>query len=264
MKIGVMQYDVKHDKNQNIDKLKTFLMNNKCDIVLLPELSMCGYLFSSRDELLSISESVPSGSTTNEIISLSQKYGCMIIFGLAEKENDKIFNTAVIVNKGEYIGKYRKIHLSNYEKRLFDKGEENKVFEIENYRIGIQICFDLWFPEMSREQRNMRADIFLVLANFGGETTYEISKTRAIENLTPLVLCNRVGIENLTNFDAEFLGKSVVIDNNGHEVIKAKEKEEDNFICNINILRKNENIICSDFDEEINFHYHKKIYFNEK
>lgn len=124
------------------------------------------------------------------MIILSKEYSCTIVFGLAEKENGKIYNTAVIVSKGKYIGKYRKIHLTDFEKKLFDRGTENLVFEVAGIKIGVQICFDLWFPEVSREQLRMGADILCVLANFGGETTYHISKIRALENLTPLILCN--------------------------------------------------------------------------
>lgn len=255
MRVGVMQFDVAHDSDQNLNRLEFYLQQHPCDIAVLPELSMCGYLFASRKELQSCAEMVPSGRSTQRILALSQQYSCTVIFGLAEKDGDRIFNTAVVVSKGRYIGKYRKIHLSDFEKKLFDRGIKNEIFEVDGMKIGIQICFDLWFPEISREQLRMGADFFCVLANFGGETTYHISRIRAIENLTPLALCNRIGSESIPKLDAEFLGKSTVIHGSGQQLYLAPEKEEDFGLCDMEIAKINANVICGDFDKEISFHY---------
>lgn len=255
MRVGLFQYDVMHNANQNFTYLENHLLQRKGDIIILPELSMCGYLFGNRKELLSCAETVPSGISTQNMLALSKEYSCTIIFGLAEREHEKVFNTAVIVSKGSYIGKYRKIHLSDFEKRLFDRGNENLVFEVDGVKIGIQICFDLWFPEVSREQLRMGADLLCVLANFGGDTTYHISKIRAIENLTPLVLCNRIGVESIPEMDAEFLGKSTAINASGQRIYIAPEKYEELGLCDIDVVKTKSNVICSNFDSEIAFHY---------
>lgn len=255
MQVGLLQYDVMHDAKQNLNCLKNYLLQHKVDLVILPELSMCGYLFENRKELLSCAEAVPSGISTQNMLALSKQHSCTIIFGMAEKEHENVFNTAVIVSKGKYIGKYRKIHLSDFEKKVFDRGNENLVFEVDGVKIGIQICFDLWFPEVSREQLRMGADLLCVLANFGGDTTYHISKIRAIENLTPLVLCNRVGVESISEMDAEFLGKSTAINASGQRVYIAPEKYEDFGLCDIDVVKTKSNVICSNFDSEIAFHY---------
>lgn len=255
MKIGYLQYDVAHNTQKNINIIKRYLEQNKCDIFVLPELSLCGYLFKNREALLSQAENVPYGPLTQTMIALSKEYCCTIIFGLAEKDNDKIYNTAVIVNKGFYVGKYRKIHLSDYEKSLFQRGNHNAVFALDGVKIGVQICFDLWFPEVSREQIRMGADILFVLANFGGETTYHISKIRAIENLTPLVLCNRIGVESIPDMDAYFLGKSCVIDASGQKLCSSPARIESFGSCILDIPGKRSNVICSDFDSEISLHY---------
>lgn len=257
MQIGLLQYDVAHDLNRNLNCVKSYLQKLKCDcdIVVLPELSMCGYLFESYRELLSCAETVPSGISTQTMLALSKQYSCTFIFGLAEREHEKVFNTAVIVSKGRYIGKYRKIHLSDYEKKLFARGNENLPFEVDGLKIGVQICFDLWFPEVSREQIRMGADILCVLANFGGDTTYHISKIRAIENQTPLVLCNRIGVEAIPGMDAEFLGKSTAVAASGQRIYIAPPQNEDFGLCDVDVVKIKSNVICSDFDSEIAFHY---------
>ena len=255
MRVGYIQYDVKRDSTENIKQIESKMQKLNADLVALPELCMHGYLFENKKELQMIAEAVPTGESVIAMQNLSEKYGNTIIFGIAEKENNKIYNTAVIVNKGKYVGKYRKIHLSDFEKRLFDRGDENQVFEIDGLKIGVQICFDLWFPEVSREQIRKGADILCVLANFGGETSYHIAKIRAIENLTPLVLCNRVGSEKTSEMDADFLGKSSVIDRDGTRIITASAGIEDAGACKININKSRANVICANFDEEIALHY---------
>ena len=255
MKTGILQFDVTHNPSENIKLLKSYLGKNRCELVLLPELSMCGYLFQSRNQLMDISESVPKGPSTRAMLRLSAEHSCTIVFGLAEKESQNIYNTAVIVSKGRYIGRYRKIHLSDFEKKLFDRGKENPVFDVDGMKIGVQICFDLWFPEISREQIRNGADILLVPANFGGRTTYHISKIRAIENLTPLVLCNRTGHESIPGMNADFLGKSSAVDSRGNRICTLSEGREDFRVCDISLCKKKSNVICSDFEKEIKLHY---------
>lgn len=255
MQVSYWQYDVLHDADRNFARLESQLKEHQCELLILPELSICGYLFESRAALFSCAEEVPAGRSTQRMLDLSRRYACTILFGLAEREGEKVFNTAAVVSKGRYLGKYRKIHLSDFEKKLFDRGRENRVFEVDGVKLGVQICFDLWFPELSREQLRMGAQIFCVLANFGGETTYHIARLRAVENLTPLVLCNRVGVEKIPGMDADFLGKSGVIDAAGRRVCTAPEGEDAFCGCEIDPAKTRSNVICSNFEEEMAFHY---------
>lgn len=367
MQAAIFQYDVVHDAMQNISKVQAALKHNHCDLLLLPELSMCGYLFPSRQELFNCSEVVPDGISTQHMLQISYEHQCTIVFGLAEREsfkisldaelnaaldvaldaakdlpspteitehqpskeetehpsltektehpsqtehqaqlencklqlehsntqkdgnqphnqlqhlsqnkttqnrcnsaqaayqshgeNYRIYNTAVVVSKGRYIGKYRKIHLSDFEKTLFDIGSANPVFKVDGITLGVQICFDLWFPEVSREQLCQGADLLCVLANFGGPTTYHISKIRAIENLTTLIMCNRVGSEQLPKLNADFLGKSSIINAAGKRLWTAVEHQEDWGSCEIECTKTRANVICSDFMSEIMLHKSSK------
>lgn len=254
-KVGFLQFDVCHDMEKNLDTLTHCLEQNPCDLLVLPELSMCGYLFESREVLQSFAQQVPEGTATQRILALSKQYSCGILFGLAEKENDLIFNTAVFVSNGNYIGKYRKIHLSDFEKKLFDRGWENGIFCVDGCKIGVQICFDLWFPELSREQIRMGADLLCVLANFGGETTHQIAHVRFIENVTPVLLCNRIGAESIPGMDAQFLGKSAVIGAFGESLCQAPAKAAYFGAYELTLPVKKANVICGDFLQEMKLHY---------
>lgn len=255
MQVGFFQYDVSHVLSENLDRLTYCLEQNPCDLLLFPELSLCGYLFEDRRQLAACAQEVPAGPAVRAVAELSGRYGRTVVFGLAEKEGDRIYNTAVIVSKGRYIGKYRKIHLSDFEKKYFDPGQGNAVFTVDGVRIGVQICFDLWFPEVSRRQIRQGADLLLALANFGGETTCHIARVRAIENLTPLVLCNRVGRETIPGMDAEFLGKSAIINAAGQYLVAAPAGTESTGFADLTFTGRRANVICSDFDREIAFHY---------
>ena len=254
MKAGYLQYDVSRDRETNLRLIEATLPSMRCDLVVLPELCLCGYLFSDRKALASIAEGVPGGLSTQKMLSLSKRRDCALVFGLAEEDNGKIYNTAVVVDRGRFIGRYRKIHLTDYEKRFFDRGTQNEVFALRGYRLGVQICFDLWFPEISREQLRQGADLFCALANFGGETTSGIARTRAIENLTPLILCNRVGSEKEPGIDADFRGDSAIIGPDGTVLSQGKTHVPDHGAATIEIACEKANAICSDFQSEIALH----------
>lgn len=254
MKCGYIQFNVSHCKEENFRYIQQAMKNFHGDLAVLPELCMCGYLFPDRDSLLDITEEVPLGPATRAMAELSKVCGCVIVFGLAEKEEHSVYNTAVVVGSGKYLGKYRKVHLSDFEKKFFERGERNTVIDTGAFKIGVQICFDLWFPEISREQIKQGARVLCAPANFGGETTGKIAQVRAVENQTPLILCNRVGTERLPGIDAYFAGKSRILDQSGECVGVSRQDAETMETGDLEIGGKRSNIICGDFDAEINIH----------
>ncbi|MCZ9890984.1 carbon-nitrogen hydrolase family protein [Brachyspira hyodysenteriae] len=261
MIISAFEFDIQKDKYKNLEIINDYLKNikEKSDLVILPELSSNGYLFENRDELKNTSENIKDGIFINNLSEISKKYDTSIIAGFAEKYKDKIYNSAVIIERGNIKGIYRKIHLSDFEKRFFDYGDINNadlIFNINGINISVQICFDLWFNEISRMQILNGSNLICVLANFGSNTTFEIARIRAIENLTPIVLCNRIGIEKNSIMEASFIGKSFVCDEAGKLLTNIKENQNNKIItAEIEIKNKRQNVICSDFIEEIKRHY---------
>ena len=254
MNVSFLQFDVQHDRQKNFDRIESYLPQCRDALVVLPELSLCGYLFEDQNALLRAAEEVPNGPSTQKMQALSKQYDCTLVFGLAEKTPAGIYNTAVVVSRGQYLGKYQKIHLSDFEKQFFLPGSANGVIETDGHTLGIQICFDLWFPEIAREQVRLGADILCVLANFGGETTRSIAVIRAIENLTPLVLCNRIGTEETPAMNADFLGKSCLLDAQGQNLHPNDSSEEAFARCTIPDHPIRKNVICGDFESEMARH----------
>jgi predicted amidohydrolase len=258
LKIGFYQMDVAWgDKQANISKIERAISKVDLDLLVLPELFNVGYLFESREQLFSLAEGVPDGETTLALLQLSQAKQCSIVGGIAEKEHSQIFNTAILVKPDGRIERYRKIHLSRYEKQLFNSCNEIGLFDLNGIKIGVQICFDAWFPEISRQQMLQGADLLCLCANFGGASTPQIVKARAMENMIYTVMCNRVGAEKNQSIDAEFLGKSVILDASGKVLNVEVEKVESLQVSEIfpERSRQKSNAMCENLLEEVKIHY---------
>lgn len=84
--------------------------------------------------------------------------------GLIEAEAGRLFNTAVVIERGRVIGRYRKAHLLDGEK-IFDAGNESPVFQIAGLRFGINICYDTNFPEAARHIADAGGSLIVCPAN---------------------------------------------------------------------------------------------------
>ncbi len=250
------QQVLRKNKAENLKKIVKVLKQAVVDILVLPELCTTGYLYESKAEALAYAEAIPGGPTTNSLIEIAKTYSCAIVAGVAEEENGELFNSVVVVDRNGYVGKYRKIHLTRYEKKFFSRGHERPVFNVAGIRLGVQVCYDLWFPEMSRELVLQGADLLCVLANFGAATTQEIARVRALENRTALVLCNRIGFEQEADMDAEFIGKSLIVNPDGQMLAEGEEQKEIAKVVDleINRARFKESLLCDDLLEEIKLH----------
>ncbi len=129
------------------------------ELLLFPELQIVGHCTPNTWEL---SESIPDGSCTQQIVEYARKYNCYISVGLSEKENDIVFNSQILVGPQGYIGKQRKIHLSRDEVLHYKGGREIPVFDIGKCKIGTIICYDNQFPELARILALRGADILLM------------------------------------------------------------------------------------------------------
>lgn len=90
--------------------------------------------------------------------------GLMIVMGMIESEGEDLFNTAVVIQKGDVIGRYRKAHLLKGE-RFFQPGTETPVFTVDGLRFGINICYDTGFPEAAHKVALAGASLLVCCAN---------------------------------------------------------------------------------------------------
>ena len=146
----------------------------KPDIVALPETFVTqGVDYASPDE---VAEPVP-GPTVDMVAEYAREHGCYIICPLIGVHGDKYMNDAVLIDRqGEVVGIYAKIH-PVVQGSAFDSlelgvtpGSEVPVFETDFGRIGIQICFDVMYPEPWAELKAKGAEmVFWCSAYDGGK-----------------------------------------------------------------------------------------------
>jgi predicted amidohydrolase len=98
------------------------------------------------------------------VLNRFPKTGPAIVMGLIEVEQGRLFNTAIVVNRGAVIGRYRKVNLIRGE-RIFSAGSDYRVFEFVGLRFGINICYDTNFPAAARKVADLGASLIVCPAN---------------------------------------------------------------------------------------------------
>jgi len=216
VKVAVYQFEPQRgDKSVNLKNIADTISGYPdVNLWILPELATTGYLFDSLGVLRSQAEQIPEGITCKFVQSITRKLNCALILGLAEKQGDNVFNSAVVYDRGNYLGSYRKIHLFDQEKRLFTAGtQEPSVFLVHGARVGIMICFDWFFPETARMLVLKGAQLIAHPANLVLPYCPEAMITRSIENRVFTVTANRTGVERLEDGTVlTFIGNSQIID----------------------------------------------------
>jgi predicted amidohydrolase len=232
-KIALAQISCRReDKKANLQKIEEYAKKAKkqnAELVVFPELSLTGY--TVRDEIYELAEKIP-GPSTSIIEKLAKEIGIHVIFGmpeLSEKTEATVYNSAVLVGPEGFIGKYRKMYLPTHsvfeEKRYFRPGYEVGAFKTELGKIGLTICYDIFFPEVIRLTRLEGAKLIVCIsASPAIRRTYfeTLTTARAIENAAFLAYVNLVGLED----GLQFWGGSRLIGPNGNIIAKAEYDEE--------------------------------------
>jgi predicted amidohydrolase len=221
------------DKKHNINVMKKNIKRAKekgANLVIFPELSLTGYL--NRDLAYELAEPIP-GSSINSLEEIAKKENIHIVFGMpeqSEKAHAVLYNTAVLLGPDGFVGKYRKMHLPTHsvfeEKRYFRLGYEAPVFETELGKMGLTICYDMFFPEISRLLRLKGSQLIICISASPAVRSrfFEVfTAARALENTVFLAYVNLVGVEN----GLQFWGGSRTIAPDGSILAKAKYDEED-------------------------------------
>ena len=231
----------------NLSKIEPLLSQYTVDLMVLPELFSTGYHFLNQKEALGFSEPIPEGPTTQTLIRICNKNQTSIIAGIAEQDENRSYNSAVVIGPNGYLGKYRKIHLFGTEKNCFDPGNSPlKVFNIGSARVGVMICFDWRFPETARTLALSGADLIAHPSNLVLPHCPQAIITRCLENRVFAVTANRVGTEErISGNPLNFIGQSQVVDPDGNILCRASETKEEIKIAEIDIEKSRNKSITS-------------------
>lgn len=245
--IGLLQGSSTPSSEENLSRtvLKIEAAAQKgAQIVCLGELFRSKYFCQVEDKrYFDLAETIP-GPTTETLSPLARKLGIVLIASIFEKEGSQFYNTAVPIDAdGKVLGKYRKVHipddLKNYygESFYFKKGDLGyPIFKTRYATIGLQVCYDQWFPEGARVLAQAGAEIIFYPTAIGwpdsgkspgNESEYDawltIQRGHAISNGVFVAACNRVGREDHINF----WGSSFACDPMGKLLAKGSSDKEE-------------------------------------
>ena len=229
MLAAVAQIDPKlGEKERNVDACLARMEEAAAlgaSVLVLPECALPGYMFDSGQEAMPFAEEIP-GPSTATLERECARLGLHVVCGLLERDGDALHNAAVLVGPDGLVGTYRKTHLPYLGvDRFVVAGDELPVFETPLGRIGVEICYDLRFPEVTRTLALRGADLVAHPTNFpvaARVQTEVITLARAAENRIYLLTANRVGKERW----GEFCGWSQIVDPYGTRLAEAGETGE--------------------------------------
>lgn len=205
-------------------------------LVVLPELFNTGYQVADQDYVLS--ELVPGGETVVWMERQSKRHQIFLVGALIERStcDGVLYDTSVLTGPDGYLGRYRKVCLWGAESLRFRSGCEYPVFDLGFARLGMQICYEVGFPEGARILTLNGANLLAYSAAFGLRRSYVwelASRARALENGLYVVAANRSGAEGA---ESEFAAKSRIVDPTG-AVLEETEAENGIIVTEIDLDR---------------------------
>ncbi|MBF7083864.1 carbon-nitrogen hydrolase family protein [Desulfallas sp. Bu1-1] len=194
---------------------------NGAQLVVFPECALTGYCFNSKEEAMEYAETIP-GPSVDKIVAAAGELSVYTVIGLLEKDGDELYNTNVLVGPDGLIGMYRKTHVIYLGvDRFVTKGNlPYKVYPTKIGCIGLTICYDMRFPEISRILALQGADIIANSTSLPvGADSHQslLIPTRALENRVYVVAADRVGEERSNRF----IGRSIIVDVGGKPLAEA-------------------------------------------
>jgi len=223
MKIALIQSDLYWEeafKNRNQFETKLKQIDSAVDLAVLPEMFSTGFTMNPKD----FAETM-QGDTVIWMKSIAKQKNCAITGSLIITENNQFYNRMLFVFPSGKIQFYDKRHLFTLagEDKVYTAGIRKQIVEYKDWKICLQVCYDLRFPVFARNVENY--DLLLYVANWPKVriNAWDILlKARAVENLSYTIGVNRVGIDANNH---QYNGHSQVIDFLGNPVLEPQEDE---------------------------------------
>jgi predicted amidohydrolase len=196
-----------------------------CELLVFPECAVSGYMFAERDAALACAEAIP-GPATDALAQACARLRVHCVIGLLERDGDRLRNTAVLIGPDGLIGRYRKSHIAciGVDRFTVPGDDPYEVFDTSIGRIGIQICYDWRFPEITRVLALNGADVIAHPTNSPSqarEIAEFMTRARAAENAVFFLTANRCGAEG----GSTFFGWSQIVDPHGRRLAEAGDAE---------------------------------------
>ena len=267
MKVALIQMSCTPNVELNLQKLAKGIAQaaqRGAELVVLQELHNTPYFCQTENpDLFDLAEPIP-GPSTDFFGTLARQFGIVIVTSLFERRAAGLYhNTAVVIEKdGTIAGKYRKMHIPDdpayYEKFYFTPGDLGfEPIDTSVGRLGVQVCWDQWYPEGARLMALRGADLLIYPTAIGYESSdtpeeqarqreawTTVQRGHAVANGLPVIAVNRTGHEpdpSGQTHGIQFWGSSFVAGPQGEFLFRADIDEEVVAIVDID-LQRSENV----------------------
>ncbi|XP_058839007.1 omega-amidase NIT2-like [Topomyia yanbarensis] len=236
LRIALLQLDGFPTKKEAIanaiNLIRTVVKDKRAQLVVLPE---CWNSTYSTAEFARTAEFIPKGETSVALSNVASELGIYLIGGtFPEKDGDKLYNTCPVWGpKGQFMGKYRKMHLFDMdipgvctfkESSVLTAGNQFFTFNIGELKVGLGICYDQRFAEFAAVYQQLGCDLLVFPSAFDvftGPMHFElIAQARALDNSMFVVLCSPA---RDVSKDYVVYGYSTICDPWGRVVCHGKE-----------------------------------------
>jgi predicted amidohydrolase len=214
-------------------------------LVMFPECALTGYAYDSLADAIPFAETF-DGASAEAIAEACRETGTHAVAGFIETDGDKFYNAAMLVGPDGVVGSYRKVHLPfiGIDRFLTPGDRQFKVFDLPFGRVGVNICYDISFPEAARVLKLMGAELIALITNWpeaAWRSPEFVANTRALENHLFYAATDRVGTES----GWKFIGRSKIVDCNGDTLAEAGVEEEELLVAAIDFQQANQNHIVN-------------------
>lgn len=217
----------------------------EAQLVIFPECALTGYAFNSLDEAVPFAEKV-DGASAQAFADTCRETKTYAIVGFIEEDDGKFYNAAMLVGPDGVVGSYRKVHLPyiGIDRFLTPGDRPFEIFELPFGKVGVNICYDISFPEPARALKLMGAELIALITNWptaAWRSPQFVANTRALENHVFYAAVDRIGVER----GWEFIGRSKVIDCNGDTLAEASADGEELLVVAVELAEANNNRIVN-------------------
>ena len=217
----------------------------EAQLVIFPECALTGYAFNSLEEAIPFAEKL-DGPSSQAIAEACRETKAYAIAGFIEADDDKFYNAAMLVGPDGVVGSYRKVHLPfiGIDRFLTPGDRPFAVFDLTFGKVGLNICYDISFPESARVLKLLGAELIALITNWpvaAWRSPAFVANTRALENHVFYAAVDRVGTER----GWQFIGRSKVIDCNGDTLAEAGADAEELLVVSVELQEANNNHIVN-------------------
>lgn len=224
MKIAIIQSDLVWENPQANRKHleeKINAIQEATDLIVLPEMFTTGFTMNP-----SVIAETMTGATVQWMQALAVQNACAITGSVVIEEEGNYYNRMLFVHPDGSMQYYNKRHLFTLakEEAVFTAGKEKVIVEYKNWKICLQICYDLRFPVFARNVENY--DVLIYVASWPKPRVQAwdiLLRARAVENLSYVIGVNRIGTDGS---QLEYVGHSQVVDYLGNYIVEPFETSE--------------------------------------